>query len=186
VNDSARRIWEMMLVIRCQAGDDGAFEELMRAMQPRLSYFVERRAGGGRDAGDLLQDVWIDVYRRLPSLKEPKAFRAWLYRIVRNRIISASRRVTLATRPLPEGGRDEPAGPGPETRSRDSELLHRALHQLSPEHREVLVLRFLEGMGNEEIAVAIDCPEGTVRSRIHYAKRALRRAMEDSDHDEGR
>jgi RNA polymerase sigma-70 factor (ECF subfamily) len=86
MNGATYRIWEQTLVVRCQAGDDDAFAELMGLYEARLRYYVEGLAGRTNDADDILQDVWLDVYLKIHKLRSPKAFRAWLYRIARDKV----------------------------------------------------------------------------------------------------
>ena len=133
-------------------------------------------------AEDILQDVWLQVLRGLARLADPGAFPAWLYRIARDRVYCELRKRRSPLRLVEE--MDFAAETGDDLRSEDAESIHTALDQLAPEHREVLVLRFLEDMTYEDIAGVTGCPVGTVRSRIHYAKRALRSALErTSGHD---
>jgi len=177
MTDSADRLSERVLVLRCQAGDDAAFEQVVVAFSPRLRYFLRRILGEAECIEDVLQDVWLQVFRGLPSLADAGAFRTWLYRIARDRAYREFRKrrppvqlqedsdLALA----PECGGDIPA--------ESIEQVHVALGRLVQEHREVLVLRFLEGMSYEDIARVIGCPLGTVRSRIHYAKLALQSAL---------
>jgi RNA polymerase sigma-70 factor (ECF subfamily) len=176
MTDIAERVYRSILVVRCQAGDRAAFEELVELCQPRLHYFLASMVGDDHAADDLLQDVWLDVYRGLARLADPGAFPAWLYRIARHRALGALRKKRP---PLSSLEGIDVAEDGEEDFSaEDAEQVHAGLGQLAPEHREVLLLRFFEGMGYEDIVRVIGCPLGTVRSRIHYAKRALRRVME--------
>ena len=101
MTDQADLIYERLLVVRAQAGDDGAFAELVERFSPRLRYFLrkllgpERRGGRsqqGDDAEDALQDVWVDVIRSLPRLNDPQALVAWLYRIARDRAFARLRK----------------------------------------------------------------------------------------------
>jgi RNA polymerase sigma-70 factor, ECF subfamily len=174
----ADRLYERLLVLRCQARDEGAFAELVGRYGPRLRYYVRKLVGEVSSAEDVLQDVWLDVWRGLPRLAEPGALTAWLYRVARDRAFRCLRGRRPAARPLGEGhlanGEADEEAFGPE----DAALVHTALDELPAVHREVLVLRFLEEMAYEDIARVLGCPLGTVRSRIHYAKRALRRALE--------
>jgi RNA polymerase sigma-70 factor (ECF subfamily) len=127
---------------------------------------------------DLLQDVWLNVFRGLPKLADPQAFRAWAYRIARDRAFGMLRKGKHAELPLGEiDVPDESADEG-EFSPEDAERIHAALDELPSEQREVLVLRFLEDMSYDEIARVTSQPLGTVRSRIHYGKRALRRALQ--------
>src|SRR5579871_773486 len=92
MTDSAERVYRSVLVVRCQAGDRSAFEELVGLYQPRLHYFLARMVGDGHAADDLLQEVWFDVYRGVARLAEPAAFPAWLYRIARRRALRELRK----------------------------------------------------------------------------------------------
>jgi RNA polymerase sigma-70 factor (ECF subfamily) len=141
-----------------------------------LLYYLRKMLRDGDCAEDILQDVWLQVLRGLARLEDPGAFPAWLYRIARDRVYRE-----LRTRRSPlrlVGEMDFAAETGDDLRWEDAESIHAALDQLDPEHREVLVLRFLEDMTYEDIAGVTGCPVGTVRSRIHHAKRALRSALE--------
>lgn len=169
---------ESLLVLRCQTGDAIAFEELVLLYQPRLRYFLRAMLRSDRELDDSLQEIWIDVYRGIGRLKESGAFAAWLYRIARNRAF----RVLRKRRPPPcslddidlEAKEDEE----PHWSAEDAEYIHTALDSLAPEHREVLLLRFIEEMSYEDIARVTGCPLGTIRSRLHYAKGALRGVLE--------
>jgi RNA polymerase sigma-70 factor (ECF subfamily) len=172
------RLYERVLVVRCQAGDAAAFAELIQRYQPRLREFVRRMLGpDASDADDVLQDVWFDVFRSVGKLRDTGAFASWLYRIARDRAYRVIRRRGLATRPideveLPDGTAET------EFDADERRLVMASLDRLPHEQREVLLLRFVEQMDYEQIARAVGCELGTVRSRLHYAKRALRGLME--------
>lgn len=176
MTDQTEQIYERLLVIRCQTGDEAALAELMARYSPRVRYFVRKLLGSLDGADDVLQDVWLDVYRQVIKLAEPAAFRAWLYRIARDRAFGMLRRhrryeqLTAEAEPVDES-------PDDDFTSEDAARIHAALDQLPPDQREVLVLRFLEEMSYDEIARVAGCQPGTVRSRIHYGKRALRRLL---------
>lgn len=169
---------ERLLVLRCQTGDASAFEELVLLYQPRLRYFLRALLRDDRDVDDHLQEIWLDVHRGIARLTEPAAFAAWLYRIARNRAYRVLRKRREPPRSL--DGIDLPAKEDDDTRwsAEDAQYIHAALDSLAAEHREVLLLRFIEEMNYEDIARVTDCPVGTVRSRLHYAKRALRDVLE--------
>jgi RNA polymerase sigma-70 factor, ECF subfamily len=180
MSDALDQLYERMLVARCQVGDAAAFEELVERYQARLHYFLRRTLGGrAENLDDVLQDVWLDVYRSLPKLADPAAFPAWAYRIARNRAYGEFRRVqrsvTIDARADCEAPADEP---DEFFAADEAELVHECLDEVSQEHREVLVLRFLEEMSYEDIADVVGCGVGTVRSRLHYAKKALRAAID--------
>ncbi len=176
MTDIAERIYRSVLVVRCQAGDGAAFEELVALYQPRLRYFLARMVGDDHAADDLLQEVWLDVHRGLGRLADPGAFTAWLYRVARHRALRQLRRKEPDLSSL-EGVDPADGDEDDDFSAEDAERVHIALEHLAPEQREVLLLRFFEGMAYDDIARVIGCPIGTVRSRIHYAKRALRHAM---------
>lgn len=176
MTDDADRLYERVLVLRCQAGDGAAFAELVGRYQPRLRYFLRKLLRDGPAADDALQDVWLAVFRAAPRLADPGAFRGWVYRIARDRAVR-ERRGRRPPEPLADLDPADDRDPDPFTAD-DAARVHAALDELAPEHREVLVLRYVEGMTYEEIAPVVGSPVGTVRSRIHYAKRALRAVLE--------
>jgi RNA polymerase sigma-70 factor (ECF subfamily) len=176
MTDLTERVYRSVLVVRCQAGDRAAFLELVELYQPRLRYFLASMAGDEHAADDLLQEVWFDVYRGVARLADPGAFPAWLYQIARHRVQRELRKKRQPPSSLE--GIDLAEEEDDDFSAEDAERVHAALGKLALEHREVLLLRFFEGMSYEDIAAVTGCQLGTVRSRIHYAKRALRRVME--------
>jgi RNA polymerase sigma-70 factor (ECF subfamily) len=185
MNELADRLYEQVLVLRCQTGDDSAFGELVERFAVRLRYFVGTLLGKERqaDAEDVLQEIWLDVHQSIATLTDPGALVAWLYRVARNRTVRHLRKRIVPTQAIEDHHTDKGVDPGAEFSIDEAEAIHRALNDLVPEHREVLLLRFLEEMSYEGIAAVTGCPLGTVRSRIHYAKLALRRVLETNDHD---
>lgn len=163
-------LYERVLVLRSQAGDPEAFTELVARYAPRLRAFLLKMIGD--DAEDALQEAWIDVFRGLGKLRDLGAFPAWLFRIARDRAYQRLRRKGPPTRPLEDV--DAPA----EEVEEELDVLQGSLEELAPEQREVVWLRYMERMSYERIAEAVGCGVGTVRSRLHYAKRALRRGVE--------
>jgi len=178
MTDQAERIYERLLVVRAQAGDETAFAELVERYSPRLRYFLRKLLASADGAEDALQDVWLDVFRHLPRLADPQALVAWLYRIARDRAFGRLRKARRAEQPLDESQVVDEAADEDDFSPEDAARIHAALDELPPEQREVLVLRFLEEMSYEQIARVVGCQLGTVRSRIHYGKQALRRALE--------
>jgi RNA polymerase sigma-70 factor (ECF subfamily) len=174
--DEVERLYERVLVLRCQTGDEAAFAELVDRYGPRLRYFVRRMLDAG-DPDDVLQDVWLDVFRGLPRLADVGAFPAWLYRLARDRVLRHWRRRRPPLQPLVEVDVPAPAQKEDFT-AEDAGRIHTALAALAAEHREVIVLRFLEEMSYDDIARVVGSPVGTVRSRLHYAKQAIRRIIE--------
>ncbi len=169
------------IVYRCRNGDRAAFEELFEIYQPRLKYYVRRLDNGSANTDDTLQDIWLTVFKKIHKLKEPNLFPIWLYRIARNKDYDRFRRKERFVK-LPEDDEfpvsetDEPVFD-----ANDAENLHNALKKLKPYHREVLTLCFIEQMPYQSIADVIGCSIGTVRSRIFYAKKSLRKEMESQN-----
>ncbi|MHC4741444.1 MAG: RNA polymerase sigma factor [Planctomycetota bacterium] len=168
-------------VHRCQKGERAAFEELFEMYQPRLKYYVRRLNSAGANVDDILQDVWLTVFKKIRKLKDARIFAVWLYRIARNKVYDGFRRknrfVSLPEEDeLPLSDNAEPTFD-----TNDTEKLHKALNKLKPYHREVLTLCFIEQMPYQSIAEIVGCSIGTVRSRIFYAKKSLRREMESKN-----
>jgi RNA polymerase sigma-70 factor, ECF subfamily len=117
--------------------------------------------------------------RQIKHLRSGAAFRVWLFRVARNRAVSHLRG-ELARRACPmELAADIPEEESYSFAAEDAAAVHQAMQLLSVEHREVLTLRFMQDMSYEDMAQVIECTVGTVRSRLHYAKRQLLRAMQD-------
>jgi RNA polymerase sigma-70 factor (ECF subfamily) len=169
-----------LLVLRYRRGDRAALEEIVSIWERPLFYYVRRLIGSEADAWDTLQDVWFQVIRRIDKLREPSALPAWLYRLAHNAAVSHLRN-SPSFEPL-EVGDDavQPAEGNAEASlsAFDSAEIHRALDRLSLPHREVLTLRFLEGFSLAEIGEITGVSAGTVKSRLHYAKKAIRDLLE--------
>ena len=137
----------------------------------------------GDDAEDVQQDVWLTVYRHIASLANPGAFKTWLFSTTRHRAIDFLRRrkreqelvdeFVLVT-PVTTEAADDLDDDGI-----DEALLSAALTDLPPTQREVLLLRYRDGMSYSEIAVVVGCPLGTVRTRLHHAKRRLHQRLKE-------
>jgi len=180
--DAVSQANEQVLVLRCQAGEEQAFIDLFTRYHAPLKYYLRRMLGSPERADDALQEVWLQVLCGIRRLRTPKAFRAWLYRVARNEALQELRRngrwsEMEHTAPLYEGQHEQ----GDEIDPCDAEQIHMALDKIAPLHRDVLTLRFMEDMPYDEIASVLGCEVGTVRSRLYYAKRHLRKAMEELD-----
>ena len=176
---------DQQLVQRVQKGDKAAFDLLVRKYQHRVLKLVGRFVSDAAEAEDVAQEAFLKAYRALPAFRGDSAFYTWLYRIAintaKNTLVSNRRRpvdfdldlqdpeqhdrqALLKDADTPEGVllTDEIRG-----------VVERALEQLPEDLRTAIVLRELEGLSYEEIAEAMDCPVGTVRSRIFRAREAI-------------
>lgn len=180
MSDEARRLYERLLVLRSQTGDAQAFRELVDACDRRLRYYLRKLVARPDRVDDLVQEVWIDVFRQLPRLQDAGAFTTWLYRIARGQAALHVRRSGKESQFVDGAQLAETAAleEEPDFAPEDARRIHAALDRLPPEQREVILLRFLEDLSYEEIGQVVGVPPGTVRSRIHYAKRTLRQWLD--------
>ena len=182
---------EQELVRRAKAGDQDAFSQLVEANQNRIYTLAVRMTGNPEDGADLAQEAFLRAWRTLPSFQEESSFSTWLYRLTSNLCIDflrkEKRRKTAVTTLSLDSDEDD-ASPTevpdhrftPESELERKELrsaVDRGLAQLSDEHRQVLVLRELEGLSYTEIAAHLELEEGTVKSRIARARLALRKIL---------
>jgi RNA polymerase sigma-70 factor (ECF subfamily) len=185
VADLADQLYERLLVLRSQLGDEAALTELVAHYAPKLRYLVGRMLARPAGVDDLVQDIWLDIVRALPKLTAAEAFKTWMYRIARDRVYGQLRKERRLPQPLEDGQEVIAAPDGAAFDEEDVAAVHAALAGLPCEQREALVLRFVEGMSYEEIAAATSTPVGTVRSRLYYGKQALRKRIAlEQDHAE--
>ena len=173
------------LIAATLAGDTAAFGRLVREHQDRLYNSLLRVLGGGKaaadDAADIVQDAFVQAYTKLDSFRGNSAFYTWLYRIAFNLAMSQRRRehreASLDQMKLLAGAEPLDGQPTAEAgvlQQERAELVHAALAELSFEHRQILVLREIDGCRYDEIAEILDMPVGTVRSRLFRARLEMR------------
>ena len=171
-----------LLVLRCQAGDERAFAHLLDDFGPRTLRYL--RGLVGDDAEDVHQEVWLTVYRSISTLARPQAFRTWLFSTTRRRAIDQLRRQRREQTLLADsqdGAGEIHDAPDDAAPMLDGSGIEQVLATLPATQREVLLLRYRDGMSYSEIAVIIGRPVGTVRTRIHHGKRKLRELLERGD-----
>ncbi|MDR8391168.1 RNA polymerase sigma factor [Aliifodinibius sp. S!AR15-10] len=173
-NSDIRRF---LLVVRCQAGDQKAFEQLYELFGDKTLRYLKGLLEG-ETARDIQQEVWLTVYRQISELMNPRGFRTWLYRITHRQAIdqlrTSRRRLTLKENiAAKKDERTSTFDIDELFKAEDEEDLKSTLDQLPAPHREVIVLKYWEGMSYEEIGLIIGCPVGTVRSRLYYAKQKI-------------
>ncbi len=175
-----------LLVLRCKRGQKQAFEELIEHWEKRLFYYVRRLVRTEDDAWEVLQQTWLVVLKRINSLKDPQSLPAWLYRIARNTAFTHLRVKYRERVHLDESANvSEIEGKDEGFPFEDPEQVHDALNQMSLGHKEALTLYLLEDLSMVQMAEVLGIPLGTVKSRLFYAKRALRVILgqEDLDHE---
>lgn len=177
---------DQQLVERAQRGDKHAFELLVSKYQRRLGRLISRFVRNSAEAEDVTQEAFIKAYRALPAFRGDSAFYTWLYRIgintAKNHLVAQGRRMPTST-PLDaeeaEAFEDaallhEVATPENELMSKQVvEVVNSSLQELPDDLRTALTLREIEGLSYEEIAAVMNCPIGTVRSRIFRAREAI-------------
>ncbi|HEV3163099.1 MAG TPA: sigma-70 family RNA polymerase sigma factor [Isosphaeraceae bacterium] len=176
--DHLEQALQRTLVTRCQVGDRQAFEALFLRYNRPLGYYL-RRMLNRDEVGDVQQEVWLTVIRGIARLRRPEAFVVWFYQVARskalNRLVARRESLSLDGEDLPT---DEMEDSEDRFSASDSARIHEAIATLNPAHRDVLLLRFMEDLSYEQIAAVVQCSTGTVRSRLHYAKRALLQELE--------
>jgi RNA polymerase sigma-70 factor (ECF subfamily) len=176
---------DQKLVVRVQKGDKTAFDLLVRKYQHKVAKLISRYVRDRREVEDVTQEAFIKAYRAIGGFRGESAFYTWLYRIAvntaKNYLESQSRRppgsdMEVESAELIEGGEGLRDQATPERQLLTNEIattVHRVLELLPPDLRTAITLREIEGMSYEEIAEVMDCPIGTVRSRIFRAREAI-------------
>jgi RNA polymerase sigma-70 factor (ECF subfamily) len=176
---------DQALVARAQKGDKRAFDLLVLKYQQKVANLISRYIRDPTEVLDVSQDAFLKAYRALPSFRGESAFYTWLYRIavntVKNHLVAQGRRPpgddleAEVAEQMDMGARLRDSGT-PERHALTDEIaqtVQGALNDLPDDLRTAIVLRELEGMSYEEIATAMECPIGTVRSRIFRAREAI-------------
>jgi RNA polymerase sigma-70 factor, ECF subfamily len=177
---------DQQLVERVQRGDKGAFDLLVSKYQRKIFRLLSRLIRDSAEVEDVAQEAFIKAYRALPNFRGDSAFYTWLYRIAintaKNHLVSQGRRAPTSTEANIEDA--ETFDDGEHLRDLNTpdsmllskqvgEAVNRAIDQLPEDLRTAIVLREIEGLSYEEIAESMNCPIGTVRSRIFRAREAI-------------
>lgn len=183
---------DLELVRRSQACDTSAYSELVRRYQRKIYALVYNMTSNREDAEDLVQDVFVKAYASLKNFKGDSSFYTWVYRIAVNRTINflkqRNRRAATSLDNMDEGVERDPAYVelvARESPFRDatiSELqkkLNEALQTLSEKHRAVVVMHDIQGIPHDEIARMLGASQGTVRSRLFYARQQLQNHLKE-------
>lgn len=170
------------LALRCQSGEVEAFEDLIAVMERPLLYYATSLTGNQDSGLDVLQEVWIKVFRGIHKLKDPGSLRSWLYSITHGIAVDRIRKNYVREKAEQIQYENFDEAEEPTFADEDAAAIHQALSEIGIKHREVLVLHFLEDLSVAEIAAVVGCSEGTVKSRIHYAKQAMKTVLSGGNH----
>ena len=182
---SKKRQFNEYLVTRARMGDRAALEQLVKRYQRRFLGHAYRLLGDVEMARDAAQEGWVDILSGLQRLKDEGAFSAWAFRIItrkcarhiaglqKNREILKSMRNDTGTENQTTGDIDQAMG---------RQMLRKAMAELPEGHRAAIGLFYLEEMTVAEVAVALEIPVGTVKTRLMNARKKLRKTLEGEDH----
>lgn len=183
---------DSVLVSRCQAGDYDAYDELVTRYRGKIYAMIYNMIRNDADAWDLAQEAFIKAWKALPKFKADSEFYTWLYRIAHNTTYDFLRKKSnkVGKDEFDDGIRrdmvDAPTTPreasAPDEQAERTDLrrtLDAALEKLSPDHREVILMKEVEGLQYNEIAERIDVSIGTVMSRIFYARKKLQESLKE-------
>lgn len=193
-SSTVKRQEEQLLVDRCQRGDRESFAQLMRLHEKQIFNFTYRMLGNEGEAEDLTQDIFIAAFRGIRSFRGEAKFSTWLYRIAlnqaRNRIKYLSRRKFFARQARradygakmvsesPEGLADSAPTPEQWTIMKDlAAQVQECLNQIPHQARQILILRDVQGFSYDELSEMLSLKPGTVKSRLHRARAALRECL---------
>lgn len=169
-----------LLVLRCRRGDRGVWQQMIEHWDRRLFYYIRRIVEDEQDARDVLQETWLATHKGIGAIRDGRSLPKWLYRTARNLALMHRRgkhpheALDMVDEVLTNPHDDDHGVMHLER----ADLIHHALDSLSLPHREVLTLHFLQDLSIEDIAEVIGLPTGTVKSRLHYAKRTIRCVIE--------
>ena len=177
---------DALLIEKTLAGDRSAFGQLVRKYQDRLFNTLAHLVHVPQEAEDLVQEAFVQAYVKLETFRGQSAFYTWLYRIAFNLAISHLRRerseMSIDQHQQQTGSEpvERADGPGEEAlRAEEIRQVQEAIGRLSEQHRAIVVLRDIEGLDYETIAEILQIPPGTVRSRLHRARLALRNELKE-------
>ncbi|MDV6315348.1 RNA polymerase sigma factor RpoE [Idiomarina sp. HP20-50] len=181
----SEQVSDQQLVERVQQGDNRAFDLLVKKYQHKVMSLISRYVKQQGDVPDIAQEAFIKAYRALPNFRGDSAFYTWLYRIAvntaKNHLVSQGRKPPASDIDAEDAEFYEGAGALRDSASPERQMLSdeirdvvlKTIDELPDDLRRAITLREIEGLGYEEIALEMDCPIGTVRSRIFRAREAI-------------
>lgn len=182
--NAGRDIDDALLLLRAQNGDAQAFADFVSRWHDRLCEHARRLTGQRAAADDVVQETWIAVLAGLGRLADVDAFRTWVYRILSRKAADWVRRRQRQRRLGRAFAEQAVSVSDSKNRSEQIESLDDALKLLAPPLRHAVLLHYVEQFSVEEVAGILGIPRGTVKSRLHNARKQLRALMEESTDDE--
>ncbi len=172
------------IIARARRGDADAFEQLVVAYRDQVFRLALRMCGNEADADEVAQEAFLSAWKALPNFRGDSQFSTWLYQLTSHAAIDLMRREKrqIAAEDITEVSAPDP-GPSPQQQAERSETrqaVRDAMGQLSPEYRQIVVLRFLQELSYEEIGAVLKLPPGTVKSRLNRAKSQLKDILSKS------
>jgi len=172
------------IIARARRGDADAFEQLVVAYRDQVFRLALRMCGNEADADEVAQEAFLSAWKALPNFRGDSQFSTWLYQLTSHAAIDLMRRGKRQSAPedITEVSAPDP-GPSPQQQAERSETrqaVRDAMGQLSPEYRQIVVLRFLQELSYEEIGAVLKLPPGTVKSRLNRAKSQLKDILSKS------
>lgn len=187
MNRDSERIFDEYLVMAARTGNRDALARLVARYQPRLLRHAWRVLGDAERARDMVQEAWVEILRGIARLDDVAAFPAWAYRIVTRRCQRQFHRSGREPMQSEETG-EEVANETPEHHSAefafDLSRVMEAITTLPAPQRAALALFYTEDLSVSEIAIALDVPPGTVKTRLMHARRKVRALLEGCSHEQ--
>ena len=177
----SERVFDELLVLRCQDGETNAFEELVGRWQRKLLRHALHLTGDADGANDVVQESWFAIVRGIGRVDDPARFPSWAYRIVTHKAADwiRKRQRRRAVEDALEDALEPPRPIVPQDSANDElDALRAALRNLPRDARVVLSLHYLEGLGVRDMARALGIPAGTVKSRLFNARNKLKQVLE--------
>ncbi len=181
---------EQLLLEKAKAGDIAAFEELIESYQKKIFNLAYRILGNYEDAGDMAQEALIRIFRSIASFKEQSSFSTWVYRITTNvcldeirkkknkKVISLDEEIRMEDGEIKRQIMSDDIQPDAAAEIEELRtLVNGAINSLPEDQRLVITLRDIQGLSYDEISSVLNCPSGTVKSRINRARQALKNIL---------
>jgi RNA polymerase sigma-70 factor (ECF subfamily) len=169
-----------MILQKVIAKDESAFAEFYHLFESRLYRFIQTKTNDPFEAADILNEVFLDVWKQADRFKAQSKISTWLFSIAHHKTIDKLRK--KRPEPITDEQLSELTDDSPDTltdmiSNQQSKEVHHCIATLTPPHRAVMELTFFEDMSYKDIAIIVDCPENTVKTRMFHAKQAMKRCL---------